>query len=220
MAQFRNRPYRSLRPIRRRLPRSAIPWWIAVVVLAVGTAAIVNGALVRAADAEARWRDTRSVIVATRSIEWGQQLAEATEVRRLPKAAIPDGALTEVTAEQVATAAIGQGEVVIAPRVSGQDAAGAAALLPAGTRALVIPLEVAGLPVQPGDRVDLLASQLGGLPVADMSSFDPARPVAREALVVVAKFSYLVVAVSESTAAKVAAGLGQGPLVPALAAPG
>ena len=76
--------------------------------------------------------------------------------------------------------------------------------LPPGTRAVVVPLEVPGLAVRLGDRVDLLAVT------------SPA-PLARGPRTVVAvRSDALVVALDRTDAVAVAAALGQGPIVPAL----
>jgi Flp pilus assembly protein CpaB len=104
----------------------------------------------------------------------------------------------------VAVDAIGAGEVVTEARVGGPGAAGLAGRLPPGTRAVLVPLEVPGLPVRVGDRVDLLG-------VAS-----PTAPVARGATVVALRPDALVVAVRPTDAVALAAALGQGPLVPAL----
>lgn len=220
MLPIRPRPGRAVRRVPRRWPRSAIPWWIAVVLLATGTAATVHASLSRAAQAEARWDQTQSVVVATRSIGWGDDLSGAVEIRRLPVAAIPDGAISRMPENRVAATAIGRGEVLTAMRLSGEKAAGTAALLPPGTRALVVPLATPGLPVQIGDHIDLLAPTGRGLPIAEGRTVPGAVAVARSAMVVAVQPRTLVVALSETDASAVAAALGQGPLVPALTAPG
>jgi len=222
---LRPRPARRVRRLRARLPRRAVPWWFAAVALAALTGIVVHGTLAGALDARARWGRTRPVLVATRAIAPGGAVdAGATEVRLLPVALVPPGALRTLPSGRVAVAAVARGEAVLASRVSGQAEAGIAALLPAGTRALVIPVEVAGLPVRVGDRVDLLAAGGGGpegdLPVADGAVASGASgPVAAGALVVAVLREALVVAVKADDAVAVAAALGQGPLVPALRSP-
>jgi Flp pilus assembly protein CpaB len=202
---FRPRPARAARPIRRRLPRRALPWWAATLALAAATGLVADGVLQRAGDAEARWGTTRSVLVATGPIGPGDPLAGRTEARRLPAAAVPAAALDPASAGgAVAVDAIGAGEVVTTDRAGGPRARTLAGRLPPGTRAVLVPLEVTGLPVQVGDEVDLL-------PVSS-----PAAPAARAAEVVEVRTDALVVAVRPSEAAAVAAALGQGALVPAL----
>jgi len=214
MSPFRPRPARSVRPLARRWPRSAAPWWAATILLAGLTAATVHGVLARAADAQARWRTTRTVLVATRRLAIGDRLAGAVERRRLPVAAIPDHAAPSVRG-RVAMAGIGRGEVVTTDRLSGEAAAGATALLPPGSRAVVIPLAVTGLPVQAGDRVDLLAA-------ADPSPAEVAvtgAAVAHGVLVVSSSAKALVVALPVGAVERVARALGQGSLIPALVGP-
>ncbi|MEJ7582575.1 MAG: hypothetical protein WKF43_00525 [Acidimicrobiales bacterium] len=74
-----------------------------------------------------------------------------------------------------------------------------------------------------GDRVDLLATGVGGpagdFPVEPGSSGGAGDPVAEAALVVAVRDEALVVAVPRSAAPGVAAALGQGPVVPALVGP-
>jgi hypothetical protein len=69
---------------------------------------------------------------------------------------------------------------------------------------VLVPIEVAGLPVRVGDEVDLLAVT------------SPGELAARGAEVVELHTDALIVAVTPSEAAAVAVALGQGPLVPAL----
>jgi hypothetical protein len=78
---------------------------------------------------------------------------------------------------------------------------------------------VAGLPAQPGDRVDLLASASTDDAPSGASS-SPSEPVARAALVVAAHGTTLIVAVSPDDAVRIAAAMGRGALVPALDGPG
>jgi len=209
-----------VRPLHSALPRRAILWWLGFAALATLTGFSVRSALGRAEATEARWGPSRTVLVATHAIAPGGSIdrAHATR-RRRPKETVPSDALSVLPHGRVAVAAISAGEVVLASRVSGERSAGLAARLPAGTRALMVPLELAGLPVRVGDRVDLLATGGGGpagdLPVGDEVR-EPERPVAEHALVVAVQPEALVVAVPRSDAPDVAAALGQGPVVPAL----
>jgi hypothetical protein len=121
-----------------------------------------------------------------------------------------------VDAGAVAVDGIGQGEVVTATRVGGPAAAGVAGRLPPGTRAIVIPFEVRGLPVRAGDRVDLLASGSPDAGFDDPAAAAPSGPIASRALVVAVGPEGLLVALDRGDAVAVAAALGRGPLVPAL----
>ena len=204
MVPFRPRPGRIASPVRRRLPRRALPWWAATLALALATGLVADGLLQRATDAEARWGTTRTVLVATSALAPGDALAGRTVPRRLPALAVPEEAVARAGAGAVAVDVIGAGEVVTEARVGGPGAAGLAGRLPPGTRAVLVPLEVPGLPVRVGDHVDLLGVT------------SPDAPVARAATVVEVRADALVVAVAPTAAVALAAALGQGPLVPAL----
>jgi Flp pilus assembly protein CpaB len=213
---FRPSPGRVALPLRRRLPRRAIPYWIATLTLALTTGLVANGLLHRAQEAQARWGSTRTVVVSTRALAPGDPLAGATAVRELPAVALPRGAIPELPAGAVALDPIGAGEVVTTARVGGPAAAAVSGRLPRDTRAVVIPLEAKGLPVRVGDRVDLLASGAGDPAFDGPAAASPSGPVASGALVVEVHPAALVVALDPTDAVAVAAALGRGPLVPAL----
>lgn len=216
------RPRRTLRPLHPRLPRRALPWYLAAVLLTVLTAGFVHGALQRAAAAEAGYGTTRPVVVATAVVEVGRPIDPAVaEVRALPRALVPDGALDEVPVGRRALVALSAGEVVLAHRVSGSSAAGPGGLLEPGQRAVPVPVAVPGLPLAPGDRIDLVAGGAPGGGVVGDLPVGPTGPdvVATDARVLVAGDETVVVAVEAVTAAEVAAALTTGPLVPALRPP-
>jgi len=209
-----------------------LPYWLVVALLAAVTAGTVDAVLRRAADAEARYGTTAAVLVATEAVAPGEPVgAAATEVRRWPSGLVPDGALRTLPGdERVAVAAIAEGEAVVASRVSGQTAAGVSGLLAPGTRAVVVPLEVAGLPVAVGDRVDVLTTgDLSG-PDGDLpdpngdsggrSRDRPGAVVASDALVVAEAEESIVISVDDDASLELAAALGRGPVVVTLSAPG
>jgi hypothetical protein len=80
--------------------------------------------------------------------------------------------------------------------------------MPAGTRAVAVPTPVAGLPVRPGDHVDLLAASGGD-----------GRVVAPDGTVVAVTAQSTTVAVDADDAPRVAAALGAGSVVIALRNP-
>lgn len=216
------RPRRSLRPLRPRLPRRALPWYAAALGLTVLTAAFVHGALQRAAAAEADYGRTRPVVVATATIDVGEPIdADVATVRDLPRALVPEGALGSLPTGRRALVALSAGEVVLAHRVSGSRASGPAGLLEPGQRAVPVPVAVPGLPLEPGDRVDLVAGGATGGGVEGDLPVSPTGPdvVATDALVLVTGDETVVVAVEAATAADVAAALTAGPIVPALRPP-
>lgn len=223
---------RARLPLRSRVPRSALPYWLVVLLLATVTAGTVDAVLRRAADAEARYGATASVLVATEAVAAGEPVDSATtQVRRWPSGLVPEGALRRLPdGERVAVAAIAKGEAVVASRVSGQAAAGVTGLLDPGARAVVVPLEVAGLPVVVGDRVDVLATGDDSGPTGDLPDPEGADgggrgddrgvAVATDALVVAVAEESVVVGVGDEASLELAAALGRGPVVVALSAPG
>jgi Flp pilus assembly protein CpaB len=95
-------------------------------------------------------------VVARHDLEPGDALRDV-EVRLLPAALVPDGAL-ERPAGQVVTAWIAAGEIVVRERVTPDGLSATAARLPPGTRGVAVPQGVAPLPVEVGDHVDLIAT--------------------------------------------------------------
>ncbi len=220
MPPFRSR--RSLRPLRPRLPRRALPWYVAAAVLTVLTAGFAHGALQRAAAAEAAYGETRPAVVATEPVDVGDPIeASVAAVQALPRALVPEGALEALPAGRRTLIALSPGEIVLARRVSGSSAAGPAGLLDADERAVPVPVAVPGLPLERGDRVDLVAGGAPGGGVEGDLPVGPAGPdvVAVDALVLAADEEVVVVAVPAPVAAEVAAALTTGPLVPALRPP-
>lgn len=216
------RPRRSLRPLRPRLPRRALPWYLAAGLLTVLTAGFAHGALQRAAAAEAAYGETRPVVVATAAVPAGDPVdPSVATVRALPRALVPDGALSELPSGRRTLVALRRGEILLDHRVSGSGAAGPAGLLAPDQRAVPVPLAVPGLPLAPGDRVDLVA---GGAPGGGIDGDLPVGPsaadvVATDALVLVSDEDTIVVAVPAPAAAEIAVALTTGPLVPALRPP-
>lgn len=85
------------------------------------------------------------------------------EVVTVPSAFAPPGAIgaTEDAAGRVALTDIAAGEAITATRVSGQPSGSLAGLVPAGLRAMVVRASLPDGAVQPGDRVDVLATAEG-----------------------------------------------------------
>ena len=135
----------------RRLTRRPAPFWLAAAVLAIVTATTVDHVTSAAASARDRWGERRPVVVALHDLEPGDVL-DGVEVRLLPRALVPDGALRRVE-DGVVTAWIAAGEVVVRQRVAPGGLSPTAARLPPGTRGVAVPQGVAPLPVEVGDRV-------------------------------------------------------------------
>lgn len=218
-----SRPRRSLRPLRPRLSRRAVLWYVAAGVLAATTAVAVQSALDRAARAEAAYGQRQTVAVVTRAVEAGAVLApDDVDARPWPRALVPAGALTRLPVGRTALVDLAPGEPVLADRVGDEGARGPAALLTEGERAVAVPLAVPGLPLATGDRVDVLAGGApGGGPDGDLPvALGGADVVATGATVIRADEEIAVLAVDRAAAADIASALTTGPVVLALRPPG
>ena len=140
------------------------------------------------------------VAVAARGVPAGVTLA-AADVRtaRLPEAALPDAPPERHPVGRTARVDLVPGEVLLASRLGPR---GLAALLPAGARALAVPRAAGTPPLEPGQRVDLLAG--GGV-------------VVEAASVLAVEDSGTTVAVPEATAPTVAEAVAAGAVTLSLA---
>lgn len=196
------------RPSRRpalRLRRS-LPHWALAVALALATAGLVAH-LVAGAEAErARWGVLRPTLVATADVHGGERLAAGdVAVRRLPAALVPPGALRALPAGAVAAADVHRGEAVLAARLVGPGSSAVASRLPAGTRGIAVPTG-SGLPLEVGDRVDVLATFDPGV----AGDGEPTFAVATRAAVVHVGEDAVTVAVNRTAAPRVAYALATG----------
>jgi Flp pilus assembly protein CpaB len=128
--------------------------------------------------------------------------------RAVPLALLPRHALATLPRRAVAAVDLSPGEIVVAHRLAGRSAV--AGRLPAGRRAVAVPT-VAGLPVEIGDRVDVLATFDTGAP-----GVEPTVVVARDALVVAHQDDAVTVAVEQDVAPRVAYALAVGTITLAL----
>jgi SAF domain-containing protein len=227
---------------RRALARPAVRRIVVgVVALATGLAVV---SLVRSAEAaRLRWGDTRPVAVATHDLAVGDPLGgDAAEVRRLPTALVPPGALSAPPVGALVRQPIAAGEALVAERLAPHGLTGAAALVPPGSRAVAVPLApVPAPPLAVGDLVDLLAvvsPASGGVGIVDSEGVDgedggggggvdrgggvhrsaePAFPLVETAPVVDVGDETVSVAVPEADAPRVAYALAQGAVVVTLA---
>jgi hypothetical protein len=214
-----------------------------VSLLALATALVVASLVGSAEAARRRWGETRSVAVATRDRAVGDAVGPgAAEVRRLPAALVPPSALSSPPrAGVLVRQPIAAGEPLVPVRLAPHGLTGAAALVPAGHRAVAVPLApVAAPPLVVGDLVDLVAVVAGGgagfgggafgggasgsdgVDVdagADMGagSGDPAFPLVEAAPVVAVGDDTVSVAVPSGDAPRVAYALTQGAVVITLA---
>jgi pilus assembly protein CpaB len=150
--------------LRRKMPRASF------VLLSVSLACAVSAALVM--QAYARRLDASrpdggpptAVVTAARDIPRGTTLsADALTSASLPARFVPPGALRDPARAvgRVVVTDLAAGEVVTRLRVAGGDAGRIASLVPSGMRAVQLPVAAAA-GVEPGDRVDVLATFGGG----------------------------------------------------------
>lgn len=198
--------------------------------LVVGVVALATGlvvvSLVRSAEAaRLRWGDTRPVAVATDDLAIGDPLgAGAAEVRSLPAALVPSGALSAPPVGALVRQPIAAGEALVAERLAPDGLTGAAALVPPGSRAVAVPLTpVPAPPLAVGDLVDLLAVTSPASTGEDVGAGaavgagEPAFPLVETVPVVDVGDETASVAVPEADAPRVAYALAQGAVVVALA---
>jgi Flp pilus assembly protein CpaB len=202
---------------RRLRHRPAVRWLVVF-----GLAALAGLFTARTVDAARatrdRWGTGRAVVVMVERVSAGQPIeTDDVEIRSLPPAALPPTAVADPPIGRVATADLYPGEVVVEQRVAPEGRVGAAALLPAGTRALAVPTGPGTPPLRVGDTVDLLASY-------DPLLFDPAATpasadgmVVSGALVIDVSEGAVTVAVDPDDAPDVAFALAQGAVTLALA---
>jgi|RhiMethySRZTD1v2_1073278.scaffolds.fasta_scaffold675722_1 Flp pilus assembly protein CpaB len=178
--------------LRRVVATRPIVYWTVTIAVAAGTATVVQRATADAAETRHRWGDTRPTLVTLRAVGTGETLGPSNaEVRDVPLAVRPDGALDGLPAEPNRAVAVPlvAGEVVTAARLGRGGRSEVAGLLPEGTRGIAVAVPD-GLPLQPGDTVDVIG---------------PTGVVARGATVVRVGEQTAVVAVSAAEAVDVAA---------------
>jgi Flp pilus assembly protein CpaB len=178
--------------LRRVLATRPIVYWSLTLAVAAGTATIVQRATADAAETRHRWGDTRPTLVTIRAIRTGETLGPTNAVvRDVPLALRPDSALDALPDEpgRAVTVPLAAGEVLTAARLGRGGRSEVAGLLPEGTRGIALAVPE-GLPLQPGDAVDLIG---------------PTGVVASGATVVRVAEQTAVVAVSAADAVAVAA---------------
>ena len=168
----------------------------------------------RAEDAAAAWGRAVPVLVATRDLEPGDRLdAGNTRLARHPAPLVVDGALTALPDDGRLAEAVYAGEVVRDERLSPGALSVVAARLPAGTRAVAIPVEPGTVPALAiGDRVDVLVA----LAPETAGDGPPGFALAVAALVVDVGDTSATIAVPVDAAPRVAVALGAGAVTLAL----
>jgi Flp pilus assembly protein CpaB len=202
----------ALRP-RRRL-RRPLPYWTVVVAAAALPAMLVGRLAAEAAAERARWGPGTATVVVVVDRRAGEPVGDAdVELRRLPGALRPRGALSFLPSAAVATDDLVAGEVLVASRLAPAGTSAVAARLPVGTRGIAVPNDV-GLRLEVGDPVDVLATlDPGG------GTGTPTTAVARDARVVDVGDRVVTVAVGVDEAERVAFALAAGVVTLALNGP-
>ena len=139
--------------------RFPVGYWVAAFVLVLATGATVSSLVGRASAAAARWGSPRPVAVAVGGLPTGAVVQPGDVVLRpVPASLVPAGALRRPPVGRTLLAPLSKGEIVVTARVAPAGRGGIAALLPAGARALAVPVGPGTPPVRRGDRVDVLAT--------------------------------------------------------------
>ncbi|HEX4903379.1 MAG TPA: SAF domain-containing protein [Acidimicrobiales bacterium] len=196
------RPAPARYPTIRRPPARLVV--AALLALACGT--VVLRLTEQAEAATARYGATATAWVARTDLTPGDRIGDddvALEPR--PAAFVPAGAVEDDPTGRRVVDAVGEGEVLGEHRLAGGDRRGVAALVPDGWRALAIPAVDAALPVEVGQRVDVLAA-------ADTGDRGPAGTVVAEDGIVVhvADDATVTVAVAGEDAVRLVAALAGG----------
>jgi hypothetical protein len=196
-----------------RLRRRPLPFWAAALLAATVTALVVGRLTADAAAERARWGATRPAAVVLRDVAAGHRFRPGDlAVRQLPVALLPRGALRHAPIGAVTTIDLRAGETLVDARLA-RSASAAAARLPAGTRGLAVP-NASGIPVEVGDRVDLLAT----FDAQAAGDGPPTFAVAEGAVVVAVADDAVTVAVPRRVAPAVAYALTAGSVLLALSA--
>jgi Flp pilus assembly protein CpaB len=206
---------RARRALARTVVRRAV-----VLGLAILTGLVVVSLVSSAEAARQRWGRARPVAVATRDLAPGDLVdGSAVEVRRLPEAAVAPQALAEPPSGSMVRQPVAAGEPFVPERLAPQGLTGVAALVPAGHRAVAIPIgPLAAPPLTVGDLVDVLAVVPALVEEQPRQREDqPSFALVEAAVVVDVGEQSITVAVPEAAAPRVAWVLTNGSVVLALA---
>jgi Flp pilus assembly protein CpaB len=128
---------------------------------AIGAGAIVHGSVSRSQAAAAIAGPRVPVVVAARSVQRGAELTgDDVAVGSLPGGIVPPGAFHDLAGvlERIVLTDLAPGEVVTMTRLAPERAGPLAALVPPGLRAVPIVVPVLPPGLEPGDRVDVMAT--------------------------------------------------------------
>lgn len=204
----------ALRPalMLRRHPRL---WWGCVVLVALAVGASVASVVSRADHAREAWGRSRLAVVVQRDLAAGHRLRPGdVTLEERPVAVTPPGALDDIPVDGTMRADAFRGEVLVVGRLATEGLSPLASSLPAGTRAVSIPVEAGTAPpLEVGDTVDVIVA----VPADVAGEGPPGFVLARTAPVVAVDDAAVTVAVAPDVAPKVAVALGAGAVTLALA---
>jgi Flp pilus assembly protein CpaB len=185
---------------------------VVAVTLAVACALVVLRTTGRAEATVDRYGRTATAWVLDTTVEPGDVLGVEDLVREpRPASFLPSGAVEEDPVGRRVTEVLRPGEVVVEHRLAGGDRRGAAALVPDGWRAVAVPALEAALPVEVGQRVDVLAA------VDPTGTGAAGSTVAQDGVVVhVSEDATVTVAVTPAQATRIVAALASGVVALAL----
>jgi Flp pilus assembly protein CpaB len=196
-------------------------YWVVALGVAGLSAHALATALTRAEHARAQWGASRSIVVARHRLDVGEVVRAAdVTVASWPDALVPLGTVGDVGAIEGRTVVdvIHPDEPVRTERLAPDGLHGVAALVPAGWRALAVPVGSAPLTLSVGDRVDLVAAVPDTAASSGSSSASASASfvLAANALVVAVDDRSVTVAVPADDAPRVALGIATGSVIPAL----
>lgn len=135
----------------RRIARHPALWWALALVLMVGGGTSLVQRAEQLEQARANWGAAQQVLVVASAVGSGERVAGSVEVRELPVALIPDGAVSDIGSNAFARVDLFAGEVLLDRRVSANQGGE----LPDNTAALTVTLAQRATLVDVGDLVDL-----------------------------------------------------------------
>jgi Flp pilus assembly protein CpaB len=190
--------------IRYLLARHPWAYWFLVLVVAAAAGSVVSDVVGRATTSVRELGEMVRVPVAARDVAVGTVLADDDVAWRvLPVGALPEAAVADAPVGRTTLVPLVPGEVLVAPKLAPDGVHGIAALLPAGARAVGVPVVDGMPPLRRGDRVDVLAPAV----------------VAADAVVLEATEVVVTIAVVAADAPRVAEAVARGPVTLALASP-
>ena len=155
---------RPRRRLLRRLRRSPATWWGAASVAALAAGVVVWSALAGVRAELDRVRH-EPVTVVSRHVAAGDPLGPGDlATASWPATAVPPGVASAVAIGRAAAVDLHPGEPLLEARLAPAGAAGLAARLPPGARAVGIPVGPHTVPLARGDRVDLVAPRAPRVP--------------------------------------------------------